>query len=325
MQLYFLRMLTSCRFSINAYYSFMDFLMLSIFTNQASMAATKSAFNSTSGLNQSMQRLGTGKRLNSASDDAAGLQIATRLTSQTNGMKVAQKNISDGISLLQIAEGSLDEYSNTVYRMKDLATQAANGTNSQKDLQAIQKEFFALQDSAVDMIRTTSFGGQSLFYDAGGDDVPDEKKGLLTRKAGMTLQIGQSASETLNVNVNDGIWAIESILSSASGAFGRDKNNVVHDINGDNARDSIGMLEEVLDEVGKVRATLGAKQNRLGHTASNLQNMQDNLSVGLGNIQDADYATEASRMSRSQMLAQTSMSMLKQSNSMSSMVQSLLS
>ncbi|WP_325920468.1 flagellin N-terminal helical domain-containing protein [Kluyvera cryocrescens] len=303
----------------------MDFLMLSIFTNQASMAATKSTFNSTSGLNQSMQRLGTGKRLNSASDDAAGLQIATRLTSQTNGMKVAQKNISDGISLLQIAEGSLDEYSNTVYRMKDLATQAANGTNSQKDLQAIQKEFFALQDSAVDMIRTTSFGGQSLFYDAGGDDVPDEKKGLLTRKAGMTLQIGQSASETLNVNVNDGIWAIESILSSASGAFGRDKNNVVHDINGDNARDSIGMLEEVLDEVGKVRATLGAKQNRLGHTVSNLQNMQDNLSVGLGNIQDADHATEASRMSRSQMLAQTSMSMLKQSNSMSSMVQSLLS
>lgn len=298
--------------------------MLSVFTNKATMAATQSIFSSNSVLTQSMERLGTGKRINSAADDAAGLQIATRLTGQTNGMKVAQKNISDGISLFQIAEGSLDEYTNTVYRMKDLATQAANDTNSQKDIQAIQKEFFELEDAAVDMIRSTSFGGQPLFYNAGGDDVPDEEKGLLTRKAGMTLQIGNSTSETMNVNVNDGIWAINSTLSSAINAFGRDVVGVVHDITGDNARDAISSLELVLDEVGKIRSTLGAKQNRLSHASANLQNMQDNLSVGLGDIQDADYATEVSRMTLNQMLAQTSMSMLKQSNSMSSMITSLL-
>ena len=298
------------------------------------MAATQSIFSSHSVLTQSMERLGTGKRINSAADDAAGLQIATRLTGQTNGMKVAQRNISDANSLLQTAEGSLDEVTNMLFRMKDLATQAANDTNPKDDRDALSKEYNQLDNAIFKTIVTTTFAGQNLFaeFSAAPNSAYNMRQtGSLVSGKGLNVQIGEAASDSMLIKISNFSNFMDD-MSEVGLAMTKptyDIDDVENpqfgiDFNTENTGELIKNLEKVIGTVSSMRSEMGAKQNRLAHTAANLQNMQDNLSVGLGNIQDADYATEASRMTRSQMLAQTSMSMLKQSNSMSSMVQSLL-
>lgn len=279
-------------------------MSLSIFTNASSMASTNAMNKSNNLLSTAMERLGTGKRINSAADDAAGLQIATRLQGQTNGMTVAQRNISDATAMLQTAEGAFDEVNNIMYRMKDLATQASNDTNSAKDREALQSEMTELNSELKNIMSNTKYAGDNLFEGANA-------------KLGDTLnfQIGASTGEQLQVNVSGNLKAVSDSLTTLS-------NGTVDSFA--NAQTMITNLESAIEGVGTLRSTLGANINRLGHTAANLANMKDNTDLALGNIQDADYATEASTMSRNQLLAQTSMSMLKQSNSMSSMVMSLL-
>ena len=299
-------------------------MSLSIFTNAASMASTNAMNKSNNLLSTAMERLGTGKRINSAADDAAGLQIATRLQGQTNGMSVAQRNISDATALLQTAEGAFDEVSNIMYRMKDLATQAANDTNTAKDRTAINSELNELNSELNNIMKNTSYAGDKLFGASG--KFANE----------MNFQIGSSTDETMKVNLSADLKGGATGLLNASGAFsdigktGAGASSYYNTASGmkiesaDGAKNMITDLENALNSVGKVRSEMGAKINRLGHTAANLANMKDNTDLALSNIRDADYATEASSMSRNQLLAQTSMSMLKQSNSMSSMVMSLL-
>ncbi|HGH3374331.1 TPA: flagellin [Kluyvera cryocrescens] len=302
-------------------------MSLSIFTNASSMASTNAMNKSNNLLSTAMERLGTGKRINSAADDAAGLQIATRLQGQTNGMSVAQRNISDATALLQTAEGAFDEVSNIMYRMKDLATQAANDTNTSKDRTAINSELNELNSELNNIMKNTSYAGDKLFGASGK---------FATE---MNFQIGSSTDETMKVNLSDDLKGnASSGLLNASGAFSdmgktggaTGTGSYFSTASGmkistaSGAKNMITDLENALNSVGKVRSEMGAKINRLGHTAANLANMKDNTDLALSNIRDADYATEASSMSRNQLLAQTSMSMLKQSNSMSSMVMSLL-
>ncbi|MGL5700700.1 MAG: flagellin [Kluyvera sp.] len=297
-------------------------MSLSIFTNASSMASTNAMNKSNNLLSTAMERLGTGKRINSAADDAAGLQIATRLQGQTNGMSVAQRNISDATALLQTSEGAFDEVSNIMYRMKDLATQAANDTNTDKDRQAIDSELNDLNSELTNIMNNTSYAGDKLFGANG------------KFKGELNFQIGSSTDETMKVDLSkelNGASASGSLINasgsfdklSASGSF-INASGSISLTNADSAKDLMTALESTLDDVGAVRSKLGASINRLGHTAANLANMKDNTDLALSNIQDADYATEASTMSRNQLLAQTSMSMLKQSNSMSGMVMSLL-
>ena len=283
-------------------------MALSIFTNGSSMASTNALNKSNSMLSTAMERLGTGKRINSAADDAAGMQIASRLQGQSNGMAVAQRNISDATAMLQTAEGAFDEVSNIMYRMKDLATQSANDTNSADDRNAINAELDELNKELGNIMTNTSFGGDKLFG----------ATGKLSQD--MNFQIGASTGEGMTVNlgtqltgVSGGMAGITGAISTLSGAG-----------SAANAQALMTSLEDGLKTVGEMRSGLGANINRLGHTAANLANMKDNTELALGNIQDADFATEASSMTRNQMLAQTSMSMLKQSNSMSGMVMSLL-
>ncbi|AMO80259.1 flagellin [Obesumbacterium proteus] len=283
-------------------------MALSIFTNASSMASTNALNKSNSLLSTSMERLGTGKRINSAADDAAGLQIASRLQGQTNGMTVAKRNIADATSMLQTAEGAFDEVSNIMYRMKDLATQAANDTNSTEDRASLQSEFDQLNSELGNIMDNTSFGGTKLLSGGTG----------LASASGLNFQIGSSNAETLNVNVSSDISGLTSTLTGASGLTSLKLDSAA------TASGAIASLEGALKEVGSLRSSLGANINRLGHTSANLANMQDNTELALGNIRDADFASEASTMTRQQMLAQTSMSMLKQSNSMSGMVMSLL-
>ncbi|WPU21868.1 flagellin [Cedecea neteri] len=278
-------------------------MSLSIFTNGSSMASINALNKSNSMLSTAMERLGTGKRINSAADDAAGLQIASRLQGQSNGMAVAQRNISDATAMLQTAEGAFDEVSNIMYRMKDLATQGANDTNTTEDRDAINSELGELQKELGNIMSNTSYGGEKLFAAAG----------KLTQD--MNFQIGSSADEKMTVSLSASLGDANTAINGLSGSTITDATS---------AQDLMSDLEDSLAAVGTIRSSLGANINRLGHTAANLANMKDNTELALGNIQDADFASEASSMTRNQMLAQTSMSMLKQSNSMSGMVMSLL-
>lgn len=297
-------------------------MSLSIFTSASSMASTNAMNKSNNLLSTAMERLGTGKRINSAADDAAGLQIATRLQGQTNGMTVAQRNISDATALLQTSEGAFDEVSNIMYRMKDLATQAANDTNTQKDRDAINSELNDLNSELGNIMNNTSYAGDKLFGASG------------KFANALNFQIGSSTDETMEVNLsaelNGSTASGGASLINGSGQFGsiqalaNASSGKLDITSASDAKDLMTALEGSLDDVGAVRSKMGASINRLGHTAANLANMKDNTDLALSNIQDADYATEASTMSRNQLLAQTSMSMLKQSNSMSSMVMSLL-
>lgn len=293
-------------------------MSFSIFTSASSMASTNAMNKANNMLSTAMERLGTGKRINSAADDAAGLQIATRLQGQTNGMTVAKRNIADATALLQTSEGAFDEVSNIMYRMKDLATQAANDTNTQKDRDAINSELNDLNSELGNIMNNTSYAGDKLFGASG--------------KFGKELnfQIGSSTDETMKVDLSKELnGASGTSLINASGQFSKiqglaNGSGKLELTSASSAKALMTALEGTLDQVGSVRSKMGASINRLSHTAANLANMKDNTDLALSNIQDADMAAEASSMTRNQMLAQTSMSMLKQSNSMSGMVTSLL-
>lgn len=283
-------------------------MALSIFTNAASMSSTNAMNKSTSSLNIAMQRLGTGKRINSAADDAAGMQIATRLQAQSNGMGVAKQNIAKATAMLQTAEGAFDEVNNILYRMKDLATQAADDTHSDDDRSALKSEFNQLNSELENIMSNTSYGTEKLLSSVSG-----AVAGKLTKD--LQFQIGASTDETLKVNFGADMTKVTDSLKKLLSA------DLTSAVGGNTAIDS---LNDSIKEVGAMRSSLGANINRLGHTSANLANMQDNTNVNLGIIRDADFATEATNMTRNQMLTQSSQAMLKQANGMSQMVLGML-
>lgn len=283
-------------------------MALSIFTNAASMSSTNAMNKATGSLNVAMQRLGTGKRINSAADDAAGLQIATRLQAQSNGMGVAKQNIAKATAMMQTAEGAFDEVNNILYRMKDLATQAADDTNSDDDRAAITSEFGELNSELENIMSNTSYGTEKLLASVSGD-----VSGKLTQE--LQFQIGASTDETLKVNFGADMTKVTDSLKTL---LSSDLSSATE------GNKAIDELNTAIKEVGSMRSSLGANINRLGHTAANLANMQDNTNVNLGIIRDADFATEATNMTRNQMLTQSSQAMLKQANGMSQMVLGML-
>ena len=295
--------------------------MLSINTNTASMAAVNAINKSSASLSTSMERLATGNRINSSADDAAGKQIANRLTAQSSGMGVAQSNIQNATAMLQTADGMFDEMTDMLGRMKDLATQASNGTYSSDDLQAMQDEYDELGQQMSDMMQNTTYGGTNLFNASAG--------GLFTNTSGVTFQVGAESSDTMNVNISSQLTQLTSDLSKVSSSFSSEQTGTAASGNelmttGSGGNAMIDTISTAMDDVSKIQSTLGASINRLDDTAANLTSMQDNTEVAIGNIMDTDYATEASNMTKQQVLMQTSITMLKQSNSMSSMVSSLL-
>jgi len=283
-------------------------MALSIFTSAAGMSSTNAMNKSTSSLNTAMQRLGTGLRINSAADDAAGLQIATRLQAQSNGMGVAKQNIAKATSMLQTAEGAFDEVNNILYRMKDLATQAADDTNGEDDRTAIGAEYKELNAELENIMSNTSYGTEKLLSSVSGS-VSGKLMSL------MQFQIGASTDETLKVDFS-------TEMGKTTGSLKTLLSSDLTSATGGNA--AIDSLNTAIKEVGSMRSTLGANINRLGHTGANLANMQDNTNLNLGIIRDADFASEATNMTRNQMLTQSSQAMLKQANGMSQMVLGML-
>lgn len=275
--------------------------MLSLHTNAAALSTQNSLGNTNKALSSSMTKLGTGFRVNSAMDDAAGLQIATRLNAQSRGMAVAQKNTQNGISLLQTGEGALEEVNNMILRMKDLATEAANATSTAADKTAMDAEFDALAAEIDNIMTNTKFGGQALFA-AGG-----------TFSAASTFQIGASGTETYAFDASANLTALNTAITALKGGDITAAGNA-----------TIALADTASAAVGTLRSSFGAAANRLEHVYNNLGNMIQNTEASKGRIMDVDYATETSNMTSKQMLMQASTAMLKQSSSMSQMVASLL-
>ncbi|MBR7629014.1 lateral flagellin LafA [Aeromonas popoffii] len=283
---------------------------LSIHTNFASLT-TQNQLNSTNKmLGTAMQRLGTGLRINSAADDAAGLQMATRLQAQSNGQKVGMRNAQDAVSMMQTAEGAMDEMTNIVQRMKDLATQGANGTTSAEDRLAMGTEMKALTAELKNISDNTKFGGQDLISDTG-------KFGAGT----VTFQIGGSAAEKLDVAADTNVKAVNAAITTAGTDLGTADATALTSA-AFNAQ--ITKMEGVLDAIGTTRSQFGANINRLEHTVNNLSNMKENTDMANGRIMDADFAQESTNMTKNQMLMQAGMSVLSNSNQMTGMVTSLL-
>ncbi|MGK5004217.1 flagellin [Janthinobacterium lividum] len=290
--------------------------MLSLHTNAASLSAQNSISNTQSKLSTSMTRLSTGFRINSAMDDAAGLQIATRLKAQTSGMTVAMNNTQNSTSLLQTAEGAFAEVTNMLVRMKDLATQASDASSTANDKIAMQAEYNALGQELYNVMTNTTFGGTKLLGDGAA-----AASGTLSTS--MTFQIGASSTEKMSFDVSGNLTALNAALTGLSKNFSSAASTGATELTA-TANATIGLLATAIDSVSTVRSALGATANRLDHVNTNLSNIATNTKAATGRIMDTDFATESSNMTSSQMLLQAGTAMLKQSNSMSSMVMSLL-
>jgi len=292
-------------------------MALSIHTNYSALTTNTALNKSNSALSTNQQRLGTGLRINSAADDAAGLQIATRLNAQSRGMSVAMRNTGDATSMLQTAEGAFSELTDIVQRMKDLSTQAANDTNSADDRKSLSAEFNELGKELTNIVSNTKYAGEALF----GIDGASGKFGAA---GGMKFQIGSSAAETMTLDatvqlkaVTDALTALNTQFAAAPAADAKLETQA-------NANGAITLAATALDKLGSMRATLGSNINRLNHVNNNLANMKDNTEMAKGRIMDADFAVESANMSKNSMLMQSGISMLKQAGQMPGMVMGLL-
>ncbi|MRW90765.1 Lateral flagellin [Duganella sp. FT80W] len=300
--------------------------MLSLHTNSAALSAQNSISKTQSNLSTSQTRLSTGYRVNSAMDDAAGLQIATRLKAQTSGMAMAMRNTQNSISMLQTAEGAFDEVTTMLTRMKDLATQAADASSTAKDQAALQSEYDALGSELNNVMKNTTFGGSKLL-DGG------------TIGSAMQFQIGATSTETMSIDLSTAMTTLTTQLGTVTARYAAGGSAVGAEISDGTdgtatgatntagqtaANTTIDTIANAIDYVGSVRSSLGAAANRLDHVYNNLSNVSTNTEAATGRIMDTDFATESSNMTSAQMLLQAGTAMLKQSNSTSSLVMSLL-
>ncbi|MDE2563859.1 MAG: flagellin FliC [Sphingomonadales bacterium] len=261
------------------------------------IAATRAANASTSAnlaLGTAMQRLSTGKRINSAKDDAAGLAVANSMTSQINGMAQGVRNANDGISLAQTADGALNEVTNMLQRVRELAVQAKSATYQSSDRDYMNTEVTQLQSQISDVLSNTKFNGVSVF---GSSDQT------------FTIQTGDKTTDTVDIT-SKGIATPTTF--DVSGA------------DGTNAGTTMTAVDTSLGEVNAARATFGAGQNRLQSVVNNLNDNITNLSDARSRIQDTDYSAETTQMAKAQILSQASTAMIAQANQSQQNVLSLL-
>lgn len=274
-------------------------MALTVNTNIASLNAQRNLGSTSNALATSLQRLSTGSRVNSAKDDAAGLQIANRLTSQINGLNVAARNANDGISIAQTAEGALNQSTTILQRMRDLAVQASNDSNSTADRASLQKEVEALQSELTRIADKTSFGDQKLLDGSFKDK---------------NFQVGANAAEVIQITIPDKMDATGLGVAAADV-----KVSTFAD-----AQASITAIDKAIATVDTQRADLGAVQNRFENTIANLQNISENVSAARGRIQDTDFAVETANLSKNQILQQAGTAILAQANQLPQSVLSLL-
>ncbi len=279
-------------------------------TNLVSLNAQRNLSMSQSQLSTSMQRLSSGLRVNSAKDDAAGLAIAERMNTQIRGMNVAMRNANDGISMAQVGEGALGKVADMMQRMRELAVQAANGTNTSTDRTSLNNEYLQLAREAARTLGGTQFNGQNI----------------LATSLTSTFQIGANTVSALDqVSVAAFNWTTLGAITTAVGsAVGTDPAVAVSGADGILAVQAIGVLDLAIDAINAQRAAFGAVQNRFDNVISNLMVSSENQTAARSRIMDADYAVETSNLSRAQILQQAGNAMVAQANQLPNQVLSLL-
>ena len=299
-------------------------MALYVKTNTSAINSQRRLNTATKSLDTTYQRLSSGLRINSAKDDAAGLQISDRLTSQINGLGQGNRNANDGIALCQTMEGALDETTSMLQRIRTLAIQAANGTNTTNDRQAIQEEVAQLSAEITRIACKTTFAGRQCIAGVGGAD----KGGVLDSKGKVSFQVGAYAFDTLGISLSNGFTM--SGLSSYTGNDG--KGSVVRDgdslrfslSTAENAQEVLGYIDEYIKAVSSYKGTLGGVQNRFESAIRLNDTMRENLSDARSRIQDTDYAEEAANLAELMVRQQVCASIMKQINNSKSIILSLL-
>ena len=274
-------------------------------TNIMSLNAQRNLSATQSALATSVQRLSTGLRVNSAKDDAAGLAIAERMNTQVRGMNVAIRNANDAISLSQTAEGSLSKINDMGQRMRELAVQSANATNSDSDRKNLDAEYQALAQEIKRNLAGASFNGTKLFAAA----------------AALTFQVGANAASTDQITINTQNLTGENSIVEVIGAANADAASIG---TAAGASAALGKLDTMLATVNSKRAEFGAIQNRFEAVIQTLQVSAENQTAARSRIMDADFASETAALTRAQVLQQAGTSMLSQANSLPNNVLSLL-
>ena len=330
-------------------------MALYVNTNVSSLNAKRMLNNSTNSLDTTYKRLASGLRINSAKDDAAGLQISNRLTSQINGLEQGNRNAQDGISYAQTAEGAMDEMTTMYQRIRTLALQSANGTNSAKDREALQQEVNQLCSEIDRISNDTTFGGEKIL--AGSSQATVDADGVVT--AGnvndaktISFQVGADANQLISIDMSakkdGGVagqgYSVASMAASmglakqagqANQATGfaqnklsdgtADKNGLTFDIStAEGAQAVLGNIDKFIGAVDSKRAELGAVQNRLESTIRNQSNVSENVSDARSRIRDTDFATETANMTQQSIIQQASQSILSQANQRPQLALSLL-
>jgi flagellin len=268
-------------------------------TNLSALKAGNASTQADKMLGTAMERLSTGKRINSAKDDAAGLAIATTMTSQIRGMNQAVRNANDGIALAQTAEGALGEVTNMLQRVRELSIQSKSGTYSTSDRTNLQAEVTQLTSQIDDVLTNTKFNGVTLFSKTSGTDVT------------VTIQAGTASGNTIDLTIKgiDGTKLISTALDVTDAT---------------KAGTTIGNVDTALTSVSTTRASLGAGQSRLESAVNALTNNSTNLSDARSRIEDTDYSAETTALAKAQILSQASTAMISQANQSQQNVLSLL-
>jgi len=280
-------------------------------TNIASLNAQRNLNMSQSALSTSMQRLSSGLRVNSAKDDAAGLAIAERMNSQARGMTVAIRNANDGISLAQTSEGALSKVTDALQRMRELAIQARNATNSNGDKDSLDKEFGELAKEIQRVLGGTSFNGKFVLGSGAGSQ---------------TFQVGANTTANDEIVVTTPDLTLEPLVTTVAGTDISGSGRAVIDNTSDPTTIAtvVANIDAALNKINEERATLGASQNRFDAVIANLQVAHENQMAARSRIMDADFAQETSAMSRSQILQQAGNAMVAQANQLPQQVLQLL-
>ena len=280
-------------------------------TNLNSLNAQRNLGTSQSSLAMSMQRLSSGLRVNSAKDDAAGLAIAERMTSQVRGMSTSIRNANDGISMAQTAEGALGKVSDSLQRMRELSVQAANATNSDSDKNSLDKEFGELAKEIQRVLGGTSFNGQHML----GADA----------KA-FQFQVGANTSSNDAIDITSTNLTTDATITSVAGTDNTGAGRAVIDSTATAAsiKTVIDNIDLAISTVSDQRAVMGASQSRFDSVIANLQSSVENQTAARSRIMDTDFAAETANLSRSQILQQAGNAMVAQANQLPQQVLTLL-
>ena len=290
-------------------------MALTINTNVASLNAQRNLGNSQSALSKSMERLSSGLRINSAKDDAAGLAISDRMTSQIRGINQAVRNANDGISLAQTAEGAMGEVTNILQRMRELAVQSANDTNSTEDRASLQDEVSQLQEELDRIANTTDFNGTKVLQ-----GVATGSGSGAGGVSSLTFHVGANGTSSDQISI--GLTALD--MTAAPLGVNASSVNIGSTFTASGIGTVLSAIDGAISKVDQARGSLGAVQNRFESTISNLSNIAENVTAARSRILDADIAQETSNMTKQNILQQAGVSILAQANQAPQLALSLL-